>query len=116
MSEPFTPPKHKMIPSISVNAAFYYIERACPYDAQRTTSSAFYQEISRLPEYGVVFAFTTDITAELFLRILHKIVGDDADSVIPRIIGFMCGDRVATHETLDRMWARIEGEDEDSVS
>jgi len=116
MSEPFTPPKHKMIPSISVNAAFYYIERACPYDAQRTTSSAFYQEISRLPEYGVVFAFTTDITAELFLRILHKIVGDDADSVIPRIIGFMCGDRVATHETLDRMWARIEGEDADSVS
>ena len=115
MSEPSTPPKHKMIPSISVNAAFYYIERACPYDTQRTRSTAFYQEISRLPEYGVAFAFTTNITVELFLRILHKIVSD-ADVVIPRIIGFMSGDRVATHDTLDRMWARLEGEDEDSVS
>lgn len=105
-----------MIPSISINAAFYYIERACPYDVQRTRSTAFYQVISRLPDYGVAFAYTTSITAELFLRIMHRIMGDDVDSVIPRIIGFMCGDRVATHETLDRMWARLEGEDADSVS
>jgi len=103
-------------PSISLNAAFYYLERAYPYDSQGTMFSAFYREISHLPDYGMAFAFTANITAELFLRILHRIVGNEADSVIPRIIGFMCGDRVATHETLDHIWARLEGEDADSVS